>query len=165
MNDVINQVLKRAFDRYDMEFVNPSDDVNIEKSNLNQAFLTQAGKFVFWSTLSSKSRVVAERAKNNLENYEDWMKKILKSDLDAKVRLDMEMNGEKITEGKVETAIYREKQWKDAVEELKILQNVLAEHNEEFFIIRSVSEAMEMRKDLLISLSANLRAEYNPHID
>lgn len=157
-------VLKRAFDRIQMDFVSPTEHMAISEKTLNQSLLNQASNFCFWASVHAKIRSMQEIKKTELENFSDYLRKVLKAQLYDKCRTQLELDGEKITESKLENAIYSNAKYHAAIEELKAIQGEMAELNEELYMVRAVYDAMSMRKDLLITLSANLRSQYDPGV-
>ena len=71
----------------------------------------------------------------------------------------MEEIGEKVTESKVEKLIYQHTSHVEALEELATLRLELAKAVADAVTLRAAKDAMEQRKDMLISLGAHLRDE------
>lgn len=121
-----------------------SDELTIE--DINEAHIDQAGKFAFWASVSEVAKANVEMAKADMETAE--------AEADEKARKYLEMEGIKITEKAVERAIKGESSFVDA--QKKYLQ---AKRNAG--VLKSVAEAFEHRKEMIIGLGANHRQEYD----
>lgn len=135
------------------------EDLDIDIDDLTSSFMDQPGKFAWWAVLASQARAIARRRQNEFENYKDYINKTLQSKLDQEVREMLEMDGEKITESKVEKMIFGHKEYKEAQEKLKDLKYQHIEAEADANLLESARYAMEQRKDMLISLGAHLRAD------
>ena len=71
------------------------------------------------------------------------------------------MNGEKITEQKVLNGIYYSTEYRDEMSNLYELKEELLELQSQLSVLDIARESMNQRKDMLISLGAQLRQEGN----
>lgn len=140
---------------------NLQEDLEIDRDNLSESFIDQAGKFAWWSVLYVQAKAIAEKAKSEMEVQKDYMSKQLISELDTKIRHRLELDGEKITEARVEKAIYKENEYIEAVELYNELKSRYLKANADAMTLEVASKAMDSRKDMLISLGAQIRSELN----
>jgi len=110
-------------------------ELQIDLSNLNEELAKQPAKFAWWG-------VVHAVAKDLVDTEE--------GKLDSEIRKSAEASGEKITETKIKNLINVNEKYR----ELK---------NQER-IARVIKEAFAQRKDMLISLAANLREEFDTEL-
>jgi len=137
------------------------EELKINIEDLNESYLDQPGKYAWWAVLSAQAISKANKIKSEMENLKEYINKTLMGELDLKVRERMERTGEKATEARVERAIYTHKDYKKHMEKLKRLRIEYAEANGEAAILEAAKDAMDQRKDMLISLGAQLRSEGN----
>lgn len=138
---------------------NLAEDLQIHENDLNADFCDQPAKFAWYAVLSAKAKHEASLAKFELDKMEEYIKKTLIGELDAEVRHNLEFEGEKITESKVEKAIYKHSKYKKQVEKLNELKLEWLDKNHTAVLLEFAKEAMMQRKDMLISIGANLRAQ------
>lgn len=139
--------------------VNLAEDLSIDTMNINEAFCEQPAKFAWWATVAAQAKALVERKKSEVERLEDYLKKTLVGELDTDVRMTLEMNGEKVTESKVTNGIYVHPRYKETQERLYALKDELLELQQKFAVLDIAKESMNQRKDMLISLGAQLRLE------
>lgn len=139
--------------------VNLAEDLAIDYVNINEAFCEQPAKFAWWATVASQAKALVDAKKAELERAEDYLKKTLVGELDAEVRMTLEMNGEKVTETKVTNGIYIHPKYKESQERYYTLKGELLELQQKMAILDIARESMNQRKDMLISLGAQLRQE------
>lgn len=141
--------------------INLAEDLAIDAININEAFCEQPAKFAWWATVAAQAKALVEHKKSEVERTEDYLKKTLMGELDAEVRASLEMNGEKVTESKVANGIYVHPKYKETQEKLYKLKDELLELQQKFAVLDIAKESMNQRKDMLISLGAQLRLEGN----
>lgn len=139
--------------------INLADDLFIDPANINEAFCEQPAKFAWWATVAAQAKALLDHKKSEVERWEEQLKKTLIGELDAEVRMTLEMNGEKVTETKVTNGIYAHPKYKEAQEKLYTLKDELLELQQKFVVLDIAKESMNQRKDMLISLGAQLRLE------
>lgn len=139
--------------------VNLAEDLAIDYVNINEAFCEQPAKFAWWATVASQAKALVDAKKAELERAEDYLKKTLVGELDAEVRMTLEMNGEKVTETKVTNGIYIHPKYKESQERYYTLKGELLELQQKMAVLDIARESMNQRKDMLISLGAQLRQE------
>lgn len=122
-------------------------------------YLEQASRYLFWASLEAKARNKRDTQKSKLEATEQHLKTVLKSELYSDCKTELELAGEKVTEAKIEAAIFSSKDYKKALETIQKLTEELDDINYAYFLIKSVSDAFSMRKDMLMGLGAYIRLE------
>lgn len=137
------------------------DDLSIDQNNLTDSYIDQPAKFAFWATLCVQAKSKVDAKKIELDKHEEYWKKQLCGELDGKVRMEMEVNGEKITESKVTAAIPQHPDYQAAAEHYYELKTELAELQADWAALEVAKEALNQRKEMLISLGAHIRMEVN----
>lgn len=120
-----------------------ADDVPIS-SAIDEEFMEQSDRFAWWATVVELARDKVARTKYQLDRIY-----ALK---DHSVRLDLTANKAKITEKIVENSVITSKEYQECMFEL-------LEAKKQLGLAQAGKEALIQRKDMLISLGANLRAE------
>lgn len=141
--------------------MNLGDDLAIEVGDINKSFCDQPAKFAWWATVAAQARSLYEHKREEVSRKEDYIRKSLVGQLDAVVRRDLELNGEKVTEAKVEKGIYAHKDYEEACQELYELRDEMLELQENYLMLEAAKTALDQRKDMLISLGAQIRQEGN----
>lgn len=139
------------------DVLNLAEDLRIDEYNLNEAFCNQPSLYAYWATVASQARALADRAKLEVDKHEDYMRKTLVGILDVEVRRELEMNGEKVTESKVTNEIYCHEDYLAAQTQLYELKEKYLDANETAVTLEIARDAMNQRKDALISLGAQMR--------
>lgn len=134
-------------------------DLKIDIDNINDSFIDQPCKYAYWATVAAQAKTLADRKKLEVDRQEDYLKKTLIGELDVAVRQDLELNGEKITETKVTNGIYAHEMYKEQMDRLYSLKEEFVELQSQVDVLEAAREAMDQRKDSLISLGAQLRTE------
>lgn len=138
---------------------NLGDDLKIDVNDLTASYMDQPGKYAWWAILAAQARAKSDRIKSEIDNLKDYMGKTLIGELDAEIRAQLEYEGEKVTETKVERLIYQNEKYIERSEQLQQLRLSYAEANGEATILESARDSLDQRKDMLISLGAQLRSE------
>lgn len=136
-----------------------NEDLRINSDDINESYIDQPSKFAWWAVLAAQARAKADRIKSAIEKQDEYMRKILTGELDAEVRKRLELDGEKITEGKVTNGIYKDERYIEEMNKLHNLRDEYVEANEDACILESAKEALNQRKEMLISLGAQLRTD------
>lgn len=135
-------------------------DIDTDLSgDIKQHYLEQASRYLFWASLEAKARNKRDKHKSKLDASEQHLKTVVKSELYSQCKTELELAGEKITEAKIEAAIYASKDYRTYLEEIHKLTEELDEINYAYFLIKSVADAFAMRKDMLMGLGAYVRLE------
>lgn len=134
-------------------------DLNIDMTDINEAFCDQPAKFAYWATVYAQAQALVRQKEVEVSQYEEYMRKTLVGKLDSKVRQQIEMDGGKVTEGKVTSGIYAHPEYEEAQEHLSELREELINLRASADMLYAAREAMNQRKDMLISLGAQLRQE------
>lgn len=148
MSEQVNPKLKfRLGDKvitYDL-----AQEVEIDSNRLNQALVEQATKFAFIATVHAGYRGAVEGAKMKLD--------LQSAKLDGIVRSEGVNNGEKMTEAIVTARIKQSKPYLDAQKDYEELAGTERQ-------LAVAVEAFRQRKDMLIALSSNWRAELDQQL-
>lgn len=134
-------------------------DLAINPGDINESFIDQPAKFAWWAVLAAKARSKADRLKAAADKQDDFIRKTLTGQLDTKVRQQLELDGEKITESKVTSAIFKHPEYVEAVDTYNNLREAYINADEDARTLEAAREAMNQRKDMLISLGAMLRMD------
>jgi hypothetical protein len=121
-----------------------SEDLFIDEDNLNEEYIKQPGTFAWYAVLTAEAEAYRDKLKFDLE--------VLAADLDKQVREEIELRGDKVTEKLVETEVGRKQEYRNKKEEL-------LEANRQLNVMKAVKEGLVQKKDMLISLGANMRNE------
>ena len=143
------------------EKVNLAEELEIDNADIATAYSEQPGKFAYWATVALQARFAYERKKQEVNRQEEYLKKTLYGELDSVVRQQMELDGEKITEARVNNAINTHESYLEEQAKLYELQDELLGLQQRYLQLEIAKESMDQRKDMLISLGAHLRAENN----
>lgn len=122
------------------------EELAIDEDNLNECFIEQSGKYVWWGTLYEEAKIEFDMAKAQLERAE--------AEADDIVRRELEMDGVKVTEALVNRKIKKEGVYVEAL-------TLLYECKKKVGILDRVVKAFDHRLEALISIGANIRKEYN----
>lgn len=138
-----------------------SKDMLINVADINESYVDQPARYAYWATMATFARSKANKIKQRMDREQDYIKTTLTGTLDSKVRIQLELDGEKITETKVMNAIYTHPEYISCKAKLADLQDQFAEADEQARMLEVGKETMNQRKEMLISLGAQLRNEYN----
>lgn len=139
--------------------VDLAEDLRIDSANINEAFCEQPAKYAWWATVAAQAKALVDRKKLEVDRKDDYIRKTLIGELDVEVRQELEMNGEKVTETKVTNNIYCHPRYKEETDELYELKSELNTLQQNLTTLEIAKESMNQRKDMLISLGAQLRQE------
>lgn len=142
-----------------------NQELLIDIDNITQSYIDQPSKYAWWATLASRARAKVDDLKLRVEIQEDFLKKTLKGELDAKFRKQLELEGEKITEGKVENRIYSSEEYNAEKEKLFEIRAHLLKATEDAVALEIARDSFNQRKDMLISLGAQLRSDFENNSD
>jgi len=138
-----NIVIKLGTDTYRGNYLK---DLEILEARLNEMLMTQPAKYVFWARMWAVQRVIHEKRKFDLEKYS--------AQIYTFIRNEKESAGEKVTEKIVEMAMLRDTKYEE-------MKNAVMRERLRLDHLTAVRDAFSQRKDCLMSLSANLREEYD----
>ncbi len=119
-------------------------DAHPNEDDLNTEFQEQAGKTVYWGAQAAKAAHQELRAKNNLE--------LTEARLDNVIRSEAAAEGKKLTENAIKAAVKLDADYQDA---LKLHHDAIYVNN----LAKTATTGMATKRDMLISLGANHRAE------
>ena len=139
--------------------VDLAEDLQIYPEDIKGAYIEQSAKYAYWATVALQAKFLYDRKKQEVNRQDEYLKKTLYGRLDAEVRAMLEMDGEKITEAKVGNAINIHENYLAEQDKLYKLQDELLALQEQYQKLEIAKEAMNQRKDMLISLGAQLRLE------
>lgn len=138
-----------------------SDDMVINVADITESYVDQPAKYAYWATFAALLRSKANKLKQQVDRETDYIKTTLTGSLDSKVRIQLELDGEKITESKVSSAIFTHPEYIAHKDKLKTLQEEYLEADEKARLLEVGKETMNQRKEMLISLGAQLRTDYD----
>lgn len=155
-----SELLKVSVTTNDEQYdLNVEEELKINRTNLSESYIDQPAKFAWYAVLAAKASAQAYALKNAIDQKDDYIRKQLTGKLDAEVRKQLELDGEKVTEGKVTNAINCHEEYLQEVEELNALRDKYVLIKEDADILMGIKEAFDQRKDMLISLGAQMRAD------
>ena len=128
----------------DGEEYNLQDDLNVNESDLNFEFCRQSKLFAKWATAAELAREYMDRQKVILER--------LYGQLDVETRSKFKELNFKMTEKMINVEVEGNKVY-------RVTQDKYLRLRAEFNRANTGKEAMQVKKEMLISLGANYRAE------
>lgn len=137
------------------------DDLKFTPEDINTAYMEQPAKFAYWAVVAAQAKSAMDKKKLEVERQDEFMKKALIGELDRAVRRNLELEGERITEAKVTNNIYAHPRYREEQAKLYALQDELAELQSQYGLLYAAKDAMTHRKDMLVSMGAQLRQENN----
>jgi len=123
---------------------NFDEDVTVNSACLNDEFVEHSRRFAYWSTLYELAAASEARLKTVMEQTY--------AHVDAMVRRDATASAIKLTERMVTNSVITHELYKGVQEEFQDAQ--LTTH-----LLKVARDAMIQRKDMLVGLGANFRAE------
>jgi len=120
------------------------DDLKISEADINTMLETQPSRYVFWAKMAAIAKVLVEKWKYELEKYEAQTYTFIRS--------QKESRGERVTEKQLQSAIVLDPRFRQLRERL-LKARLQYDH------LAAIKEAFAQRKDMLMSLGANLREE------
>lgn len=120
--------------------------LRIDRNDLNAEFQRHAEVFAWYSTLYEMALDAETRLKSDLERKAAW--------LDYRTRQEMDQSGIKVTETKVLNTVITH-------QEYRLIQDAYFEAKKQTGLIKAARDAMIHKRDMLIGLGANWRAENN----
>jgi len=118
----------------------------VEEAQLSEAFATQASKLAFVGSRAAVAEVVYTEAKQHRERTY--------ADIELDYRDQLAKANEKFTEGKIRSLVLSDEEYIEAqLKENAALKN--------YKVLKSMTDAMKQRGDMLISLGATLRQEFD----
>lgn len=118
----------------------------IEQENISVEYTTQASRLAYLGMLLAKAEVAYEEAKAAKEKTY--------AETDLAIREDYQTGQVKFTEGTIRAEVLSDKGYQQS--EHKEREALL-----DFKLMRAIVDAMKQRGDMLISLGATLRQEYD----
>lgn len=142
-----------------------SSDMIINVANINESYINQPARYAYWATLATLARSKANKLKSQIDKEQDYLKTVLTGTLDGKVRTQLELDGEKVTETKVTNAIFTHPEYISCKMKISELQDKFIEADEQARLLEVGRETMNQRKEMLISLGAQLRTDFDSSSD
>lgn len=124
-------------------------DWNINAHNLSEQMEKLAGEVAYWGGLSADAYVRMKVANHQA--------KVAEAEADERVRDNMEMAGQKVTETKVRSLVIRDEAYRAAVEEAHAAERE-SQH------ARAIMVALDAKRDVLVNLGATLRQEREGYV-
>jgi len=138
MNFVVKIDKDRIY-KFDLE-----EELKIERDDLDSQLGEQPSKFAWFASMCAMAHAKAEKAEYRLKQYE--------AEIDLKIR---ESKGDaKLTEAAIKAKVMNDS------ERLALVNRLIAA-KEQYEIVQAARDAFDQRKDCLISIGANRRAEHD----
>lgn len=134
-------------------------ELKYSPENINDAFVDQPAKFAYWSTLAVQAKALVQEKTLEVEHQEEYLKKTLAGKLDSQIRGEMEKQNKKVTEARIANMVVSCEEYVSELDELHRLQSELLKLQNKYSLLSIAKEAFMQRKDMIISLGANLRQE------
>lgn len=125
------------------------NDLVCTLGHLNEHLEVQAGKYAHYAAIAADATRIAREAKLNLE--------VTEAQIAEEARLTMEQSGEKPTEWKIQSRLNADQRRTQAYQNW-----INAQYRADLAQVATVS--MSQRKDMLVTLAANLRGEMGGNI-
>lgn len=138
---------------------NLTQDLKIDPINLTDDFSSQPALFAYYASLQAKAKAQVDKCKLAIEIQKENLEKVVTSRLDAEARFHLSSRGERITESKVNAYIYAHETYKKEQDTYFLLKNKYIEAMAKLATFDNAVEALKQRKDMLISVGAQIRAE------
>lgn len=124
-------------------------ELEVARETINKNLTEQASYFAWYAVLSEMAEAEFKAAKLELE--------LTEAELDSTLRKNKKEIGEKFTEGSLGAEIKSDEKYVVAMLRMN-------EWHKNMGIVKAIKEAFAQRKDVLISLSSNMRAERDVEI-
>jgi hypothetical protein len=135
-------------DEYDVDDVvytsSLKEDLRIDRTNLDEEFIEHSSKYAWYSTAYELCLDKERRLKSELARAY--------AQLDVQARMSMKAQGIRVSEKKVENMVITSKDYVELQEEYFNAQRMTG-------LLKAARDAMIHKKECLISLGANIRAE------
>lgn len=138
---------------------NLAEDLRITPDDIKGDYINHPAKFAYWAVVAAQARAALDKKKLEVDRQDEFIKKTLLGKLDKRVRDELDDAGIRITEAKVTAGIYSHARYLAAMEELHTLQGEYLELQRQYNLLSAAKDAMVHRKDMLVSLGAQLRQE------
>ena len=122
------------------------DIFGVDESDLNTEYATQAAAFAYFSSLLAAEDYELSQAKSAREREY--------AAADIEIRDELAELGEKATEGKVKSMVETDETYLECIDVENLARYRVG-------LLKAIVSAMRMRADMLVSLGANLRQEYD----
>lgn len=126
-----------------------AQELQVSTPLINEQLETQAARFAYWGSLATDANKRARTAK--------MMAEVIEAQLTAEVRNTWPEGGGQRSEWAVMTAVKLDLRWQEA-------WNQYYEAKQQAEILQVAKEGFAQRKDLLITISANLRGEMSGQV-
>lgn len=123
------------------------EELEISPKNVNQEIMEQPSHFAFLSLAMVKAKTIMDKKRSKLEGIRNSIFTEYKDDIDKNT-------GRPYSNDLAEAYITEQDEYREALKEYQKSEN-------EFLQIKTCVDAFQQRKDLLQSLSANIRQEKN----
>jgi hypothetical protein len=129
--------------------IDPENELAISEEGINEFLKNQPSLYAWYATLQEMTESELANAKLLLE--------LTESKLDDKYRKILASEGAKVTESMVEKRLHLDEEYIEAITNANLWKKNSG-------ILRGLKEACAHRKDMLITLASNLRAQMDPEI-
>jgi hypothetical protein len=125
------------------------NDLDIKEQDINDELKKQPVRYVFWARMTAFAKVVYAKWKRELDKYSGQTYSF--------IRREMEARGEKFSERLLDSKVLLDVKYQELSD--KVLRARLQLDH-----LTSIKDAFQQRKDLLMSLGANLRDEWDTNL-
>jgi hypothetical protein len=129
--------------------LDPDSELSISEETINDDLKNQPSLFAFYAVMQENMEADVAEKKLHLDALEAM--------LDEMYRTEAAKSGTKITETLLANKIHINQEYIDAA-------SLLNKAKHEANVLRAIKEAFQHRKDMLITLASNMRAQFDPAI-
>ena len=123
--------------------------VDTDPVGLNKALAEQSGRFAWWATLEVLAKTLAEQLERQLATRHAELYSYLEATLTS---TDGKGKRSRPTVEKIKSAVLADKVYQN-------LQERVAQANEQVGLLQVARQTMSMRRDMLMTVASNMRAE------
>lgn len=127
-----------------IKVLNVQEELSVSEETLSQDYMEQAGKYAWWAVLAESAKAQRDKKEIDMDKAE--------AEADKRVRKELELDGVKITESLVKSRIKLDSEYLEAVDAYNKAKKNAA-------VLDKLVRAFDHRKEMLISLGAQLREE------
>lgn len=129
--------------------LNPDDELKLAEETINDDLKNQPALYAFYAVMHEAAESELADCKLALETVEALV--------DEKIRVGFAAAGTKVTETMIANKVHLEEEYQNAV---IALNKAKAQSGK----LRAIKEAFVHRKDMLVTLASNMRAQADPEI-
>lgn len=141
MTDILNNKFTIGTKEYERDF---QEDLSIDPADINTCIVNHPAQFAWYATAYELCNDHEQRLKAKLDR--------MYAQLDCSVRIEAEAHGIKMTEPKIKNTILDRPEYVET-------QTAYFEASRNTGLAKAARDAMMHRKDMLVNLASNYRAE------